>query len=168
MKKAVLGTLALLVLAAAPALAGSATSDFTVSATVLTNCTISTVGIVFGNYDPTSSTPLDGTGSVVVTCTAGTSGKILMSQGANPATGSTDAAPLRQTAGSVLTSERLRYDLYQNSGRSTSWGNTTATGEAFTASTILPVTVTIYGRIPINQGAQANVYNDTVTATVTF
>jgi spore coat protein U-like protein len=168
MKRVTHGALVLLVLAAAPALAGSATSSFTVSATVLTNCTISTVGIVFGNYDPTSSTPLDGTGSVVVTCTAGTSGKILMGQGANPATGSTDAAALRQMAGLVLTSQRLRYDLYQDASRSTSWGNTTATGEAYTASTILPVTVTIYGRVPINQNAEANVYNDTVTATVTF
>jgi len=167
MKKVTLAAL-LLVVAAAPAFAGSATSNFTVSATVLTNCTITTVGVVFGNYDPTSSTPLDGTGTVVVTCTAGTSGKILMGQGANGATGSTDAAPLREMAGLVLTSQRLRYDLYQDTGRSTAWGNTTATGAAYTASTILPVTVTIYGRIPINQGAQANVYNDTVTATVTF
>jgi len=167
MKKVTLAAL-LLVVAAAPAFAGSATSNFTVSATVLTNCTITTVGVVFGNYDPTSSTPLDGTGTVVVTCTAGTSGKILMGQGATPATGSTDAAPLREMAGLVLTSQRLRYDLYQDTGRSTAWGNTTATGAAYTASTILPVTVTIYGRIPINQGAQANVYNDTVTATVTF
>ena len=167
MKKVTLAAL-LLVVAAAPAFAGSATSNFTVSATVLTNCTITTVGVVFGNYDPTSSTPLDGTGTVVVTCTAGTSGKILMGQGATPATGSTDAAPLREMAGLVLTSQRLRYDLYQDTGRSTAWANTTATGPAYTASTILPVTVTIYGRVPINQGAQANVYNDTVTATVTF
>ena len=168
MKKVTFAALVLLVLAAAPALAGSASSSFTVSATVLTNCTITTVGVVFGNYDPTSSTPLDGTGSVVVICTAGTTGKILVGQGASPATGSTDAAPLRQMAGVVLSTERLRYDLYRDASRSTSWGNTTATGEAYTASTILPVTVTIYGRVPINQSAQANVYNDTVTATVTF
>ena len=166
MKRILLGTLALLVLAAAPALAGSATSTVTVTATVLSNCTISAGTVAFGNYDPTSATPLDQTGSVNVQCTTGTVATIAMGQGSNAAVGSTDAAPLRQMASGA---QRLRYDFYQNSSRTTVWGNTLLTSVAYTALSSASTAVTIYGRIPINQNATAGAgYSDSVTATINF
>ena len=45
------------------ALAGTANSSFTVTGTVVANCTISTTGISF-TYDPTSATDATATGTV--------------------------------------------------------------------------------------------------------
>lgn len=166
MKKLILGMLGLVVLTTAPALAGSATSTVTVTATVLGNCTISAGTVAFGNYDPISATPLDQTGSVNVQCTTGTVATIAMGQGSNAAVGSTDAAPLRQMASGA---QRLRYDLYQDSGRATVWGNTLLTSVTYTALSSASTAVTIYGRIPIHQNATAGAgYSDSVTATINF
>ena len=60
----------IVLLATVPAFAGSATSNFSVTASVASNCTISTTSIAFGAYDPivaNATTPLDTTGSVTIT-----------------------------------------------------------------------------------------------------
>jgi spore coat protein U-like protein len=168
MKRALLGFLFVgLVLGAAPAYAGSAPSDFTVTANVVAACTISTTGISFGNYDATSLVPKDASGSVTVACALGTAANVRMGQGANAATGSTDAAPLRQMATGT---DRLRYDLYQDATHLVAWANTAGTGQAYVGLGPLGgTTLTIYGRVPINQNAPvANGYSDTVTASVNF
>ena len=150
------------------ATAGTATSNLSVTATVSANCTISTAPVAFGAYDPVvanAATPLNGTGSVSVTCTTGASANITLGQGANPAGGSTNAAPLRQMkdAGTDL----LAYGLYQDTGHATVWGNTAGTGVAETG-TGAAINVTVYGQIPAGQNVPAASYSDTVVATVTF
>lgn len=147
--------------------AGTATSDLSTTATVVANCTISTAAVAFGNYDPVvahKTTALDGTGTVTVTCTSGSATTITLAQGANPATGSTDAVPLRQMAASA---NRLSYDLYSDSGRTAIWANTAETDVAHTG-TGAAVALTVYGRVPANQNKPAGDYADTVVATVTF
>jgi spore coat protein U-like protein len=50
--------------AAAPALAQTATANLSVTATVTKNCSITTTPVAFGSYDPVvtnATTPLDGT-----------------------------------------------------------------------------------------------------------
>ncbi|HEX2186271.1 MAG TPA: spore coat U domain-containing protein, partial [Chloroflexota bacterium] len=152
--------------AAGPALAGTATSNLSVTATVPATCLIATLPVAFGVYDPVSGQSVDGTGTVTVTCTSGSAATITLGQGSNAASGSTDAVPLRRmTDGS---SNFLSYFLYQDSGRTTVWGNTAGTGVAHTG-TGLPVAVTIFGRIPASQNVPAALlYADTVVATVTF
>ena len=158
-----------LFLAASPATrAGTATSNLSVTATVSANCTISTAPVAFGAYDPVSanaSSALDGTGTITVTCTTGSTGTITLGQGSNPATGSTDAAPLRQMkdAGTDV----LAYTLYQDSGRTTAWGNTAGTGVAQVGTGAVQ-NVTVYGAVAAAQNVPAGSYSDTVLATVTF
>jgi hypothetical protein len=56
-------TLALMVLAVSPAVAGSATANVSVSANIANVCTISTGAVAFGAYDPILSSgipPLGG------------------------------------------------------------------------------------------------------------
>jgi spore coat protein U-like protein len=75
MKKAfVLVAAMVMVVMAGPAMAATATSVFNVSANVLPTCSITTAAsnIAFGNYDPTSATPLDGSGAVEFRCTRNT------------------------------------------------------------------------------------------------
>jgi spore coat protein U-like protein len=126
---------------AAPAFAQTATANLTVSATVAMN-----TAVAFGSYDPIvthASTPLDGTGSVVVTCTKGAGTRIDLGLGAN-ASGST-----RQMAGGT---DSLVYELYQNTGRTTVWGSGAAAGQTIAAApSKAPRTFTVFGRVPAGQ-----------------
>jgi len=148
--------------------ATTATATLSVTATVSANCTIATAPLAFGGYDPigaNAAAPLDGTGTVTVTCTSGSAATITLGQGANAAGGSTDAIPLRRmTDGS---SHFLSYFLYQDSGRSTVWGNTGGTGGSATGTGAAD-SHTVYGRISAGQNVPAGSYSDTVVATVTF
>jgi len=71
---------------AAPAFAQTATANLNISATVNKTCTITTTPVAFGIYDPVvtnASTPLDATGTVVVTCTKGAGTRIDLGNGGN-------------------------------------------------------------------------------------
>ena len=148
--------------------AGTATSNLSVTATVSANCSITTAPVAFGAYDPVTAnatTPLTSTGTVTVTCTSGASGTITLGQGSNPGGGSTDAAPARRLkdAGTDV----LSYALYQDTGRTTVWGNTAGTGVASTG-TGSAASLTVYGSVAAGQNVPAGSYSDTVVATVTF
>lgn len=148
--------------------AGTDTANVAVSATVSANCTITSSGLAFGSYDPVSTnaeSDLDATGTVSVTCTNGSAADITLGQGASADTGSTDAVPLRRMSDGGT--NYLSYYLYQDSGRTTVWGNTTETDVAHTG-TGTSTDITIYGRVTSGQNVPAAAYTDTVVATVTF
>lgn len=148
--------------------AGTATSSLSVTATVAANCTITTTTLAFGAYDPVvtnASTPLTGTGAVNITCTTGSPVTITLDQGLSAGTGSTDAAPARRLTDGAT--HYLTYELYQDSGHATVWGNTAPTGEGETGTGTQQV-VTVYGSVDAGQNIPTGSYADTVTATVTF
>lgn len=155
--------------AASLVLAATAASTFTVSASVIPSCTISTTPLNFGAYDPVvahATTPLDAKGSVTVRCTKGSVASIGLDQGANPSTGSTALVPQRQMANGA---ERLRYDLYRTSTGTDVWGDIgTANAQAYTATSAGNRDFTIFGRIPAGQDIATGSYSDTVTATISF
>jgi len=147
----------------APAFAQTATANLGVSATVAKNCSITTSAVAFGSYDPVvthATSPLDGTGSVVVTCTKGAGTRIDLGVGAN-ASGST-----RRMAGG---GDFLTYELYQNTGRTTVWGSGASAGQTIAAAPSRAArTFTVFGRIPAGQDVSAASYADTVVATINF
>lgn len=162
-----IATALLAVLAVAgPAAAGSATSSFSVTASVSNNCTISTAALAFGAYDPivaNASTALDATGSVTIQCTRGATSTIGLS------TGSYSANASGTTRAMNAGTSYLSYEIYQNTGRTTLWGNSGS--DLYTpaaAPSSAPRTVTTYGRVPAGQDVPAGSYSDTVTATVNF
>ena len=65
-------------------------------------------------------------------------------------------------------SGRLGYFLYQDTGRTTVWGNTAATGITQAGTGLLGTAINVYGSIPINQNVPVGIYLDTVVATVSF
>jgi spore coat protein U-like protein len=148
---------------AAPALAQTATASLSVTATVAKNCSITTTAVAFGSYDPVvanAATPLDGTGSVVVTCTKGAGTRIDLGLGSN-ASGS-----VRRMLGGT---DLLTYELYTDSGRSTVWGSGAGAGQTIAAAPNKnPRTFTVYGRVPAGQDVGAASYADTVVATINF
>jgi spore coat protein U-like protein len=147
-----------------PAAAATATANLTVTATVTNNCTISTTPVAFGAYDPVvvnASTDLDSTGTVTVTCTKGATATVGLDLGSN-ASGST--RQLRDGGANVLA-----YELFQDPGRSTVWGNSGgALFSAGAAPSKAPRSFTVYGRVPAGQDVPAGNYSDTVVATVNF
>ena len=148
----------------ATASAATATANLGVSATVTNNCTISTAAVAFGSYDPVvahASTDLDSTGTVTVACTKGSTATVGLGLGSN-ASGSTR----RMSDGGT---NYLDYELYQDNGRTTVWGN--AGGSLYSpgaAPSKAARNFTVYGRVNSNQDVPAGSYNDTVVATVNF
>jgi len=162
------GVILLSIGAASSTDAATATSNLSVTASVSANCSISTAPVAFGAYDPVSAnaaTPLSGTGTVNVTCTNGASTTVTLGQGSNANTGSTDVAPARRLSDG--TTHFLTYSLYQDTGRTTVWGNTVGTGVANTG-TGTQTAITVYGSVDAGQNVPSGSYSDTVVATVTF
>jgi spore coat protein U-like protein len=142
----------------------SVPSNLTVTATVAPNCTIGTTPLAFGTYDAVTAnatTVLNGTGTVIVTCTSGTGATITLDEGVNPKAGSTAALPQRQMANGA---NRLSYGLFSDPARSMVW-STTAVSHTGSG---LPTTLTVYGSVGAGQNVPAGPYSDTVVATVTF
>lgn len=149
-------------MAAGSANAATATTTFTVNATVLKACVVTALPLAFGNYDPTSASPVTGSTTLSVLCTSGTSFRTGLNAGA--ASGATVSTRSMTSGGNSLD-----YALYQDSGRTTNWGNTpgTDTPAAVTAGAG-PTTQTVYGRIAAGQNVPVGVYTDTITVTVTY
>jgi spore coat protein U-like protein len=159
-----LTTIGILVAGDSRAVAGSATANLSVTATVVANCTISTTAVAFPAYDPivaNASTNDDGTGTVTITCTRGTSATIGLGLGAN-----VSGSQMRMKDAGT---DYLNYALYQDSGRGTVWGNSGgALLSPVAAPDKNPRSFTVYGRIPAAQDVPAGSYTDTVVATVNF
>ena len=147
---------------ATSAYAQTATASLSVGATVSSTCSIGTVPVAFGAYDPVvahAATPLDGTGAVVVTCTRGAGTRVDLDRGSNP------QGQIRRMAG---TGDLLRYELYRNATRTSVWRRG-VTGLAIPAApSTTPRTFVVYGRIPAGQDVSAGSYSDAVVATINF
>jgi spore coat protein U domain-containing protein, fimbrial subunit CupE1/2/3/6 len=148
---------------ATKAKAATATANLSVTATVTTNCTISTVALAFGSYDPVvanAAANLDGTGTVVVACTKGATATIGLGNGGNFSGGAR-----RMSNGT----EFLTYEVYNEATRTTVWTNAVggllSTGAA---PSKVARNFTVYGRVTSNQDVAAGNYTDTVVATVNF
>jgi spore coat protein U-like protein len=157
-------------IAACLGLAGSVVSG---AAHAAIDCSVSTSGVGFGDYDPLLATPDDSSANVAVTCTRvifvdpfSVSYTLSLSRGS-----SGTYSPRRMNAGSA----RLNYNLYRDAARAQVWGDgTNATGTvAGTASfvwfqTSQTVNHTVYGRVPAQQNATPGAYTDTIVMTITF
>jgi spore coat protein U-like protein len=140
--------------------AGSATATTTllVTATVVAACNVSTTPVAFGTYNPTAVTDHDGTGTVSVTCTSGTSYTVSLDGG-----GQADATARAMSSGA----EKLSYQLYSDSVRTTVW-DSTGPGQVSDEGTGSAIDHTVYGRIPSGQNVPPGSYSDTINVTITY
>jgi spore coat protein U-like protein len=143
---------------AAPALAGTATANLTVSASIAGACTVGGAALAFGTY--TSAAASTTSTTVQVTCSNGTNATVSLNQGNN-----NNKASASGTRALANGANYLGYDIYSDSGYTTLWN--TANTQAV-VSTGNPVSLTAYGKIPAGQSPATGSYNDTVTITVTF
>lgn len=150
---------ALWVLAPPTAMAGEDTDTFTVSATVLATCEVTANDLEFGDYDPVAASHLDAETTLSITCTSGTPYAVGLSLGDG---GGASIANRFMEDGP----EQLAYVLYQNSGRTTLWGESSNTLAGVGDGA--PDTIDVFGRVPMQQAAPAGEYEDTITVTVTW
>jgi spore coat protein U-like protein len=154
------------------ALAGSltATADLDVTASITSNCTISTAALAFGAYDPISGVAVPGTGTVTTACTTDVGSPYLtLGEGANPDPASAPDAPLRRLSDGAGTPHYLAYNIYLLANHATVWGNTDTTGQSGHTADGVSHDLSTFGLIAANQHtAPAGDYTDTVIATVTF
>jgi spore coat protein U-like protein len=147
------------------------TVNLNVSATVAAACVIAVNPLSFGNYNPLSTTALQQSTTVQVTCTQGSVASISMG-GGNSLSGS-------QRRMNSSAAAFLNYNIYQPSSAtagaacafSTAWGNGVTLGPAFVTGPATDLTARAYnvcGEIPVGQNAPAATYNDVVTASITF
>jgi spore coat protein U-like protein len=161
------------------ALAATTTSSLSVTAAVAQKCSISaTSTLAFGTYDPVvthASSALDGTGSVTVKCTKGSSGITIDLDGGANLTGTQ-----RRLKGTTVTTEFLNYAITQPDTASpytacpytTTWGSTVS-GSVYTPASVswsasTGQQFTVCGRVASAQNVTAQAYTDTVTVTVNF
>jgi spore coat protein U-like protein len=151
--------------------AGTANTNFNVTATVVHRCTISSSGISFGSYDPTSATLLRAQGAITAKCTKGDAISVALNQGANPAPGSTPVAPARRMTDGA--SNYLPYHIYiAGPPNKEEWG-TGAAGKSqpsaqIAAGVSAPIIFTTYGALSAGTNVPAGEYTDVVIAVVTF
>lgn len=145
--------------------AATATTTFTVTATVADSCSVAATDLAFGSITPVDNIDFDSTSTVTVTCSNGTSYNTGLDEGSN-SSGSTVSTRRMSDGGAP---NYLAYQLYSDSGRSTVWGKTIATDTVTGTGDGTGQVLTVYGRVPAGQQTvPTGSYSDTVTVTVTF
>jgi spore coat protein U-like protein len=142
--------------------AATTTASFGVSITILQACAITSANnLSFGSNNNSLSADTDATSTIGVICTATTPYNIGLNQGSTAGSSVTNR---RMTDGTSL----VNYNLYRESARLTNWGNTVGTDTVGGTGTGLPVSTTVYGRVPIQTSPAPGTYTDTITVTVTY
>ncbi len=139
--------------------AATATSNFTVSATVQATCLISAGNLSFGTY---TGSQVDASSTISVTCTNTTPYDVGLSAGTT--TGATTST--RKMAGTG--GATLNYALYTDSGHLSNWGNIVDTDAVEGTGNGSAQSLTVYGRLPAAQYVTPGAYSDTITATITY
>ncbi len=137
----------------------TATAQFSVTATGVKDCTASATNLAFGNYTGAVN---NSTSTISVTCTSGTTYTVGLNAGT--ATGATVTSRSMTGPGSAL----LKYSLFNNSGRTTNWGNTSATNWVSGTGSGSAQALTVYGQVPAKQYVTPGSYTDTITVSVTY
>lgn len=144
----------------APVHAQSVTGNMPVTITIQNACEISTAPTTldFGTHGVLSANS-DSSSQIGVTCTTGAVYNIGLDGGGS---GGINARVM------TLAADTVGYQLYQEAGRTTVWGDTVGTNTLASTGTGTEQQFPVYGRVPPQTTPPAGVYNDTVTVTVTY
>ena len=154
-----LGILAAGIVPPAPALAAGC---------VVCICTVSTTSLAFGTYNPGSAVPTTATATVNANCIS-VSVPMQATVDLSLSAGTSGNAAARQMSSGTA---RLSYNIYQDSGYATVWGNGSNGGQlqTMTINNLLSFTATktAYGRIPARRFPKPGAYSDSIVVTFTF
>jgi spore coat protein U-like protein len=145
------------------AAAATTTTTFTVTANVVTTCSVTATNLNFGNY---SGVLLNGTNTLSATCSSGTPYNLGLDPGT--ATGATVTTRSMQGPNTRAAGQLLHYGLFQDSAHTINWGDTIATDTVASTGTGAAQSFTVFGQIPAGQFVAAGEYSDIITVTLTF
>jgi len=134
-------------------------TSFTVTATILPSCTITSASLNFGTYVGIQK---DATATITVRCSTGTSYNVGLNAGTAP--GASVSTRRMTGPGSAL----LNYSLFRDTARTTNWGTTIGTNTRTGTGTASNQSIYVYGRLPAQQRVTPGAYADTVIATITY
>ncbi|GAB3788154.1 Csu type fimbrial protein [Dyella agri] len=145
---------------------GSNTATFDVTLTLQANCGITANPLNFGTAG-VLTTAINQQSTLSVTCTNTTPYNVGLDAGT--VTGSTVAGRLMAGTTTGNTGTTVGFQLYQDSGHTTVWGNTQGTNTVGGTGTGAAQTINVYGQVP-PQGTtpKPDTYQTTITATVYF
>jgi spore coat protein U-like protein len=136
------------------------------------DCSVTTPGVAFGNYDASLPGPTDISGNLTVTCTRVVLDPWNVGYTLSLSRGSSGSYAPRQM---ISGPSRLNYNLYRDAGRSQVWGDGTASTGVVNATMRFNLfqfsssaSHSAYGRIPTGQGANPGNYADNIVVTITF
>ena len=138
--------------------AATANKFFMTTAGVSNSCVVgvSATDLNFGSVSSLAG-PIDGTSTITMSCPPNTQWTLGLNQGLNA------VGAQRRMAGPG--GGFVNYDLYRDPGRTQVWDSVS---NVVTGSGSYPSSVTVYGRVPAQQGARPGAYSDTVTVTLTY
>ncbi|KUY53554.1 MULTISPECIES: spore coat U domain-containing protein [unclassified Burkholderia] len=144
---------------------GTATAQFNVTLTIQANCAIAANPLAFGSSGVLTAAINQQT-TVSVTCSNSTPYNIGLDAGS--VSGSTVSSRLMAGTTSGNTSTTVGYQLYQDSGHTTVWGNTQGTDTVGGTGTGSAQVLNVYGQVPTQATPKPDTYQAAVTATVYF
>ena len=160
MSAALLGILAL-DLAPVASAANTATTTFTVNATVVSACTVNTTNMAFGTVVPnaTNATYTSTQSSITVTCSTGDAYTVALTAGLG--TGATETSRYMMSG-----TNKLAYALFNDAPGGTNWG--TLSGTVAKTGTGTAQVLNVYGQISAQTAPANGSYTDTITVNVTY
>ena len=141
------------------ALAATATGTFTVQLTIQGGCSVLTPATLNFGTLIALTTNTDQQSTFQVNCTNTTPYTVGLDAGVN---GGTTAARLMKSGAATVS-----YALYQDSARTTLWGNGPSDVVSATGAGVAQ-TYTVYGRVPAQPTPAPGTYTDTITITVSY
>jgi len=138
------------------------------------DCSVSTTGVAFGIYDPTTAAATDSVGNLTLLCTHVSGGGQRVNYSVALSTGSSGTFTQRLMRAGTST---LNYNLFDTAARARIWGDgsagTVVISDGFAVgpgqgNNRREVVYPIYGRIPAQQAVATGNYSDTIVVTLTF
>ena len=139
------------------------------------DCSVTSVSLNFGVYDPAATTADDSVGTITVTCRhlSGSADRVNYTVTLSNGLNGTSATTRAMASGT----RRLGYNVFRDPARTQTWG--TGSGGTVIASGSMTVgpgngnnlktaVHSVYGRIPQLQDAAPGTYADTMVVTLTF
>jgi len=138
------------------------------------DCSVSSTGVAFGIYDPTTAAATDSTGNLTLVCTHVSGGGQRVNYSVALSAGSSGTFTQRWMRSGMST---LNYNLFDTAARARIWGDgsagTAVISDGFAVgpgqgNNRREVVYPIYGRIPAQQAVATGNYSDTIVVTLTF
>ncbi len=163
-----IGAAALALLASQQANAVSTvTTTFLVQVTLTASCAVSANTLNFGSSVGLLTTAVTGSSTLSVTCSNTTPYNVGLDAGT--VSGSTVAARLMAGTTAGNTGTTLQFQLCSDGvSCATTWGNVIGTNTVTGTGSGVAQTLTVYGKVPVQTSPKPDLYQTTITATVTY